>query len=203
MGHRMKANRFFYASVLLAAAAAATPVVLAATRAGAVDAAPADTLTPPPEPPGYRLDDYRKPVPATLKGAIVVTAAQAEPLWDKNSAIFIDVYPQAPKPANLPAGTYWRDPPHYSIERAKWLPNVGYGGLNPQVDAYFRATLKRLTAGDTAHPLVMFCVRNCWMSWNAAKRALEYGYRKVYWFSEGTDAWQEAGLPMEQVKPEP
>ena len=49
----------------------------------------------------------------------------------KGSAIFIDVYPQAPKPPNLPAGTFWRDPAHRSIEGAHWLPNVGYGALSP------------------------------------------------------------------------
>lgn len=179
--------------------AAAFAVLITCTKAAGGTPPP----QPPPEPSAYRLDDYRKPVPATLKGAVTIDAAAAEPLWTADRAVFIDVYPQAPKPANLPAGTYWRDPPHYSIEKAKWLPNVGYGALNPGVDRYFHTGLARLTGGDKARALVFFCVRDCWMSWNAAKRALEYGYTQVLWFSEGTDAWQEAGLPIEQVKPEP
>jgi PQQ-dependent catabolism-associated CXXCW motif protein len=47
---------------------------------------------------------------------------------------------------------------------------------------------------------VFFCLKDCWMSWNAAKRALEYGYANVMWFREGTDGWQELGYPLVEVK---
>jgi rhodanese-related sulfurtransferase len=33
------------------------------------------------------------------------------------------------------------------------------------------------------------------MSWNAAKRAVEYGYTSVYWFPDGMKGWTEAGYP--------
>lgn len=155
------------------------------------------------EPENYRLDEYRKPVPATLKGATVLSGEDASKLWTEKSAVFIDVYPHAPKPPNLPAGTIWREPQHFSIENAKWLPNIGYGQLSADTETYFKRHLEALSGGDKAKPLVFFCVRNCWMSWNAAKRALTYGYTKVYWFSEGTDAWQEIGQPIEEAKPEP
>lgn len=155
-----------------------------------------------PEPSDYRQDDYRRPVPATLKGATVLEVAQALDLWTSNTAIFIDVYPRPPKPVNLPAGTLWRDPSHQSIEHAKWLPNVGYGVLSTAVDSYFRNTLMKLTQADMAKPIVFFCVRNCWMSWNAAKRALAYGFKRVYWFPDGTDAWQEIGQLVVDVQPE-
>ncbi|MGQ0456576.1 MAG: PQQ-dependent catabolism-associated CXXCW motif protein [Hyphomicrobium sp.] len=169
-----------------------------------------DLQTPPPansppsaEPDGYRMEDYRKPVPATLKGARVLSAPAALELWRAGAAVFIDVYPHAPKPANLPAGTLWRDPVHYSIENAKWLPNVGYGVLSEATDAYFRGALRTLTNGDPSKPLVFFCLRNCWMSWNAAKRALSMGYKAVHWFPDGSDAWQEIGQLVTQSKPEP
>ena len=124
------------------------------------------------EPQGYRMDNFRSPVPLTLKGAKALTGDEAADLWNASGAIFIDVYPQAPKPKNLPAGTFWRDPVHRSIEGAHWLPNVGYGALPDAVEAYFRSSLERLTKGDKAAPIVFFCLRDCWMSWNAAKRAL-------------------------------
>lgn len=154
------------------------------------------------EPEHYRTDEYRKPVPATLKGAKVVSAEDAGKMWSSGSAVFIDVYPYAPKPPNLPAGTIWREPQHFSIENATWLANIGYGVLSPETEAYFKRHLESLTRGDKTKALVFFCVRNCWMSWNSAKRALSYGYTNVYWFSEGTDAWQEKGLPIEAAKPE-
>jgi PQQ-dependent catabolism-associated CXXCW motif protein len=152
------------------------------------------------EPSTYRMDDFRSPVPLTLKGAKAITADEAADLWNKNAAIFIDVYPQAPKPANLPAGTYWREPEHRSIEGATWLPNVGYGALSSEMDAYFRTRLETLTAGDRNAAVVFFCLKDCWMSWNAAKRALAYGYRNVMWFRNGTDDWQELGYPLVAVK---
>src|SRR5688572_22040348 len=54
------------------------------------------------EPEGYRAEDYHAPTPATLKGARVVTTSEAEQLWKTGGAIFVDVLPHAPRPANLP-----------------------------------------------------------------------------------------------------
>lgn len=162
-------------------------------------AAPAKAQETAPEPSDYRTSDYRSPVPMTLRGAKVLTGDAAADLWNKDAALFVDVYPRAPKPQNLPEGTFWRDPVHRSIEGAHWLPNVGYGALSPDVEAYFRARLADLTGGDLAKPLVFFCLKDCWMSWNAAKRALEMGYANVMWFRDGTDAWQELGYPLVEV----
>jgi len=41
------------------------------------------------------------------------------------------------------------------------------------------------------------------MSWNAAKRAIEWGYRLIVWFPDGTDAWRAAGLALEEAEPVP
>jgi PQQ-dependent catabolism-associated CXXCW motif protein len=158
---------------------------------------------PPSEPDGYRTDHYRSPVPLTLKGARVLSDDEAMKIWAAKSAIFIDVYPHPPKPPNLPRGTLWRETTHQSIENAVWLPNVGYGVLSHASDAYFRRNLESLTHGDKAKQLVFFCLRNCWMSWNAAKRALSYGYTNVDWYSDGTDGWQEAGGLVDNVRPLP
>ncbi len=155
------------------------------------------------EPDDYRMDDYRSPVPKTLRGARVVSAEEAATLRDKEGAIFLDVYPQAPKPAGLPANAVWRTPKHDSIEGAFWLPNVGYGRLAPGPEDYFRKELQRLTGDDRTRPLVFFCLRDCWMSWNAAKRALSWGYTAVVWFPEGTDGWREIGRDTKNVEPQP
>jgi PQQ-dependent catabolism-associated CXXCW motif protein len=161
----------------------------------------ASAKSPPPEPAEYRTDNYRTVVPLTLKGATVLSSAEAMKLWNAKSAIFIDVYPHPPKPPNLPAGTLWRETTHHSIEDAVWLPNVGYGVLSAEHDAYFRRSLETLTHGDKAKRLVFFCLRNCWMSWNAAKRALSYGYSNVDWYRDGSDGWQEIGGLIDEVRP--
>ena len=161
------------------------------------------TLTQiPQEPEGYRLARYRAAVPATLRGASVVSAAQARRLRD-SGAVLVDVLPRPPKPVGLPEGTIWRDKPRYNIPGSVWLPNVGFGALNPEIEAYFRDNLMRLTGGDKAADLVFYCLANCWMSWNAAKRALSYGYTQVFWYPEGSDGWRAKGGELLEAAPVP
>lgn len=155
------------------------------------------------EPDGYRMENYRAPVPATLEGAVVLDTAAAMAMHRDGSAVFVDVLARPPKPAGLPPGTPWRDRPHVSIPGSVWLPNVGYGALAPEVDAYYRRHLDRLTAGDRGRPLAVFCLAECWMSWNAAKRAVAYGYTRVHWYPDGTDGWLAAGGRLLPVEPAP
>jgi len=49
---------------------------------------------------------------------------------------------------------------------------------------------------------VLYCHQQCWLSWNGAKRAIQYGYRNVYWFPEGIEGWRKAKLPTTVVQPE-
>jgi PQQ-dependent catabolism-associated CXXCW motif protein len=158
---------------------------------------------PPAEPDTYRLENYRTPTPATLAGARVVTTLEAETIWKNGNAVFVDVLPRAPRPQNLPAETIWRDKPRLSIPGSHWLPDTGYGELAPITQAYLKDRLRRLTGGEFAKPLVIYCLRDCWMSWNAGKRALSMGYTNVIWYPDGTDGWNEAGLPLEEAQPLP
>lgn len=157
---------------------------------------------PVPEPKGYRTDDYRAPTPPTLSGAVVVDTAGAKRLFDGKNAVFVDTLPRAPKPKNLPAGTLWHPKERRDIPGSIWLVDTGYGALPPIMEAYFRDGLSRATGGDKARPLVFYCLRDCWMSWNAAKRALGDGYTAVHWYPDGTDGWAQAGLPLEPREPE-
>src|SRR5262249_36515169 len=116
----------------------------------------------PPEPTGYRTDNYRAPTPATLAGARVVTTAPAEVVWQDKAAIFVDVMPRAPRPANLPPGTIWRDRPRSNIPGSIWLPDTGYGELAPVTRDYLRKNLEHVTGGDRTKLLVIYCLRDCW-----------------------------------------
>jgi PQQ-dependent catabolism-associated CXXCW motif protein len=157
----------------------------------------------PPEPEGYRTDNYRAPVPATLAGVRVLTTDEAEAIWRGGTGVFIDVLPRAPKPQNLPAGTIWRERPRLNIPGSVWLPDTGYGALAAATEDYLRHGLARATGGNNATLLVVYCQADCWMSWNAAKRVLTYGYSNVAWYPEGTDGWQRANLPVADSQPEP
>lgn len=149
---------------------------------------------------GYRLPPYRSPVNAPLEGAIRLdTEGVRDLLRRHNGAVsLIDVYPLG-----------WQDDmflqayPHRSLPGATWLPNVGSATLEPPWAAYFHDGLETLTGGRTEAPLVFFCRRHCWLSWNAARRALALGYRQVYWYPDGIDGWQDAGYKHEALCPSP
>lgn len=175
----------------------------AGVNAGGDEIGEAAAQTSVPEPDGYRLDNYRAPTPATLRGGEVVATAELATLWRGNGVILVDVLPQQKRPDNLPATTLWIAKPHHDIPGSVWLPDVGRGALSPQVEAYFTENLTRLTAGDRDRGLVFYCLRDCWMSWNAAKRAISYGYRRVYWYPDGTDGWSAAALPTAEATPVP
>jgi PQQ-dependent catabolism-associated CXXCW motif protein len=164
---------------------------------------PAHAQENPPEPEGYRTDNYRSSVPATLAGARVLVTEEAEAIWRAGKAVFIDVLPRPPKPQNLPEGTIWRDKPRPNIPGSIWLPDTGYGTLAAATEDYLREGLARATGGDKAKQVVIYCQADCWMSWNAAKRALSYGYSNVAWYPDGTDGWQRTNLPVEESQPVP
>ena len=48
---------------------------------------------------------------------------------------------------------------------------------------------------------MIYCHEKCWLSWNAAKRAVAYGYRRVYWFPDGIEGWSAARRPTAFAEP--
>ena len=185
--------------------AALAAVGLLAAPAVGQDAEPAveTAAAPVPEPEGYRMEAYRAPVPEALSGARVLSTAEAHALWEEGGAAFIDVLPRPPRPEGLPEGTIWRPAPRDDIPGSVWLPETGYGALPPEVERYLADGLARATGGDAHAPLVFYCLAECWMSWNAAKRALAMGHGDVAWYPDGTDGWAAAGHPLERREPEP
>jgi PQQ-dependent catabolism-associated CXXCW motif protein len=69
------------------------------------------------------------------------------------------------------------------------------------MEEYFEHGLRQGTDGDFTRPIVFYCQANCWMSWNAAKRAIALGYKKVAWYPDGTDGWEADHLPLELRPP--
>ena len=153
-----------------------------------------------PEPKDYRTDAYRTPVPATLAGGTVIDTETAERLHGEGVP-FIDVLPRPPRP-DLPAGTLWRERPRNDIPGSLWLVDTGYGALTPAMEAYLLDGLDKATKGDKSRPLVIYCDRDCWMSYNAAKRAIRAGHEAVYWYPDGVQGWAEAGKDLAANQPE-
>lgn len=153
-----------------------------------------------PEPEGFRGEPYRAPVPATVAGQAGLSVAEARALHDRGVA-FVDVLPRQARPEGLAPGTVWHEAPHRTIPGAVWLPNTGYQTLAPAEEAYLRRGLDRVTRNDRSAEVVIFCKRDCWMSWNAAKRALGWGFTGVHWFPGGIEAWQDQGGVLEEAPP--
>ena len=151
----------------------------------------------------YRMDDYRAPVPATVPGGIVLDTEAAEALWKAGGAVWIDVLPAPRRPDNLPPQALWLPIPRRDIPGSLWLPDVGRGALGAATEAYFRTHLDAAAGGRREMPVVFYCLSRCWMSWNAAKRAASWGYARVYWYPDGTDGWEAAGLPLAEAEPAP
>jgi PQQ-dependent catabolism-associated CXXCW motif protein len=164
-------------------------------------AAAADAQVP--APPGYRLDAYNAPTPASVPGGTALDTPAAHKLWQEGGAVWIDVLAAPRRPANLPAQSVWMPLPRRDIPGSLWLADVGRGALSPELERFFRGHLDTATKGRRDMPVVIYCKANCWMSWNAAKRAASWGYQRVYWYRDGTDGWAAANLPLVRAYPAP
>ncbi len=150
---------------------------------------------------GYRIAHYRAPVHAAPQGAGRIAPAALAQLRPGVDMILIDVLPA--EGGHREEGGRWRlahDRP--SIPGAHWFPETGRGELPQDVGIWFERGVERLTRGRKDRMLVTFCLADCWMSWNAARRLRALGYTNVWWFAEGTDGWRDLGLPLVNILPE-
>jgi PQQ-dependent catabolism-associated CXXCW motif protein len=159
--------------------------------------------SPVPEPSGYWTGPAKGPVPATLSGGKVIRAKEIEALLEQTAVVLVDVDSAPRRPPQLAPNSPWLPLPHESIPGSIWIPGAGLGEIPDSIDAYFRERLVQATGNNKSRPLVIFCHEQCWLSWNAAKRAIGYGYGNVYWFPEGIEGWRAAGLPVAVIEPEP
>ena len=66
----------------------------------------------------------------------------------------------------------------------------------------FGEALERVSQGQRDRPMVFYWASiQCWMSYNAALRAIRMGYQKVGWYRGGIEAWKDAGMPVERAGP--
>ncbi len=153
---------------------------------------------------GYRIAKYRAPTPVTTPHGGTVTTQRLQELICRQDPLLLDVQAVTVRPETEEFGLSWLPvKQRFNLPGSVWLPNVGYGQLDKRMDDYFRFHLHRLTGGDLDRPIVIYCVIDCWMSWNAIRRAAAYGYRRLYWYPKGTDGWAARDLPMQKALPVP
>jgi PQQ-dependent catabolism-associated CXXCW motif protein len=146
------------------------------------------------EPVDYWSGPINGPVPATLTGGTVILTTELSALREQNEAVLVDVSNLPHRPENLAPGAPWLPTPHPVIPGSLWIPGPGMGAIAPDVDSFFRDRLGSATGNDLDRPIVIYCHERCWLSWNAAKRAIRYGYRRVHWYPDGIEGWRAAGL---------
>lgn len=150
---------------------------------------------------GYRMQNYRSPVTLPVQGGRRVEIGEVDALIEAG-AVLVDVMPQ--RGGYDPETGVWRlVDRRETIPGAVWLPNTGAGRIEPRLMAYLAGALDRLARGDKTRALVFFCMADCWMSWNAVKRAAALGYTKVYWYADGSDGWIEADRALVTADPPP
>jgi PQQ-dependent catabolism-associated CXXCW motif protein len=172
------------------------------TATGETGSRPTATSTPPAEPSDYWTGAINSPVPLTLSGGVVISDVhRLQTLQKDKNAVVIDVSNAPQRPDNMAPGAPWLPLPHQAIPGSLWIPGVGLGEVPPALGDFFRAQLAAATGNDPARPIVIYCHQSCWLSWNAAKRAISYGYLHVYWYRDGIEGWKAAHLPTAVIEP--
>ena len=78
------------------------------------------------------------------------------------------------------------------------VPASQPGSFDDPVQREFGNYMQQMTGGNRETPVVFYCLNpQCWMSYNAALRAIKLGYSNVLWYRGGIEAWQQAGLPVQ------
>ncbi len=152
---------------------------------------------------GYRTSYYRARVPETVPGGTRITLKEVIKHHKEKTAHFLDVMAHTGTGPD-PIDGHWRlSQPRHNIPGSLWLPDVGTGTLSESMTHYFQTNLEKFTKGNKAQPIIIYCTADCWMAWNAVRRAASYGYTNLLWYPEGTEDWQAAGHPLTKATPVP
>jgi PQQ-dependent catabolism-associated CXXCW motif protein len=179
--------------LLAACAGTPTPAEPGKTEKPAAASVPEPAFAP--EPDGYWNGPINGAVPATIRGGRVIHATDLAELLKTPGVVLVDASNAPKRPEQLAPGAPWLPLPHPVIPGTLWIPESGLGNIPPEIDAFYRNRLIAATNGDPLRTVVVYCHERCWLSWNAARRTIIYGYRDVRWFPEGIEGWRAAGFP--------
>lgn len=116
----------------------------------------------------------------SVAGAETIDVKKAKELFDAG-VLFVDSRSKAAFDAGRISGAE-------SIPLSKTPTEADFAAV--------KASLEKLTTPDK--PVVMYCNGiKCPLSAAMAEKALEWGYKKVYYFRVGYPAWKEAGYAVE------
>lgn len=151
---------------------------------------------------GFRISEQAAETPDDIPGSRRVEAGEVRRMAE-DGALLIDVGGAAEQRYDELDGSWPVNGDHMSIPGSTWLPEIGRGTLTEDMEAYLEENVERLTEGDRSRSIVVFCIADCWMSWNATQRLVTMGYTDVVWFADGSDGWTAAGGELAPIKPVP
>lgn len=129
-----------------------------------------------------RGDPMHAPTPTRIEGGLVITTEALHALYESKPGSFI-VFDVLGGQQRLP-----------NAQNA--LPASRAGSFSDATQREFANYLQKATGNRKDLPLVFYCQSvYCWMSYNAALRAINLGYTKVFWYRGGIEAWQQVNLP--------
>lgn len=147
---------------------------------------------------GYRSKNYRSPTPTETSFATVVDAEDILKLSKENeNLVIVNVVP-----LDMDGSTFIQAKPHEGIVNSIWLPNVGYGQINEMTKNYLVENLNLAMNNNNDTVFVFYCKIDCWMSWNAARRASLLGFKNISWYKNGIETWKFYKLETELLYPE-
>ena len=131
--------------------------------------------------PTPKGEPHHASTPTTIPGARVIRTLELKALLAENKkVVVIDVLDSQDRK---------------SIPGAIWMSGAGGSKFYDAEKGRFATALQKITAGDKGRPLVFLCLSSeCWLSYNAALRALDAGYKDVIWYRGGTNSWRAAKL---------
>jgi PQQ-dependent catabolism-associated CXXCW motif protein len=137
-----------------------------------------------------RLQEHAAPTPLEVPGARTIGTAELRQLLRAQFSerpLLFDVLSEER---------------HASLPGAVWLPGAGLGeSFDDELQKRLARTLAQGSGGDRAKPMVFFCANaRCWLSYNAALRAVRLGYTGVRWYRGGIDAWGRSGGALIEPK---
>ena len=136
-----------------------------------------------------RLDDHASPTPLGIPGARTIATGELRRLLQ---------LPLAERPLVFDV----LGEEHLTLPGAIWLPGAGRGsGFGDELQSRLAKFLDFLSAGRRERTLVFACTGpRCWLSYNAALRAVRLGYTDVRWYRGGIQAWGASGGALREPR---
>lgn len=87
-----------------------------------------------------------------------------------------------------------------TLKMIPYSSRLSFGGSPSQEAADKLASL--FSNLDKNIPIISYCLNNeCWLSYNLIIHLSNLGFKELYWYRGGSQAWLSAGLPLYEVNP--